>query len=102
MDSYCVWLGNGSCNSSIYLWRNIKSDFNPAVTLGLAVIGNFAWASVPGYIAAQMLGAIVGACLVYIHYKKHFDATEDKEYKRGSFLDSTSNKKYIYNFVSNL
>lgn len=34
---------------------------NPAVTLGMAVIGKFAWKSVPVYIGAQLLGAVLGA-----------------------------------------
>jgi MIP family channel proteins len=34
---------------------------NPAVTLGLAVIGHFPWRYVPAYLAAQLLGAALGA-----------------------------------------
>src|SRR2546422_10183667 len=37
------------------------AHLNPAVTIGLASIGKFAWASVPLYITAQMLGAFLGA-----------------------------------------
>ena len=33
------------------------AHINPAVTLGLAAAGNFAWGDVPSYVAAQMLGA---------------------------------------------
>lgn len=51
------------------------AHLNPAVSLGLAVAGKFAWASVPGYIAAQMLGGFGGALLVYVFYKDHYDAT---------------------------
>ena len=42
------------------------AHINPAVTLGLASIGSFEWALVPGYIAAQMLGAFLGAVVVSI------------------------------------
>ena len=38
------------------------AHLNPAVTIGLATIGSFPWADVPGYLAAQMLGAIAGRC----------------------------------------
>src|SRR5437762_2270346 len=41
------------------------AHLNPAVTIGLASIGKFAWASVPVYIAAQMLGAFLGAGVVW-------------------------------------
>ena len=45
------------------------AHLNPAVTLGLAVAGKFAWGQVLGYIVAQMLGGFVGALLVYVFYK---------------------------------
>jgi len=35
------------------------AHLNPAVTIGLAAIGKFAWGSVPGYVAAQLLGALL-------------------------------------------
>ncbi len=54
------------------------AHLNPAVTLGLAVAGKFAWALVPGYIIAQMLGGFVGAVLVYVFYKDHYKATADQ------------------------
>ncbi|WP_067500394.1 aquaporin Z [Actinoplanes sp. TFC3] len=40
--------------------------FNPAVTLGLAVAGRFAWRQVPSYAAAQLTGAVGGAALLYV------------------------------------
>ncbi|RNI29901.1 aquaporin family protein [Rufibacter immobilis] len=53
------------------------AHLNPAVTLALAIVGKFAWDQVSLYIAAQMLGAILGALLVWLIYKPHFDTTED-------------------------
>src|SRR4029434_8050121 len=44
------------------------AHLNPAVTLALASIGAFPWAAVPGYVGAQMIGAIVGAFLVWVLY----------------------------------
>ncbi|MCL2202024.1 MAG: aquaporin family protein [Oscillospiraceae bacterium] len=61
------------------------AHFNPAVTLGLAVSGNFAWSSVAGYIGSQMAGGFFGAILVYIFYRQHFNATEDQATKLGVF-----------------
>src|SRR4030081_1029066 len=40
------------------------AHLNPAVTIALATIGSFPWAQVPGYVAAQMIGAVLGAVLV--------------------------------------
>ena len=51
------------------------AHLNPAVTLGLAIAGKFAWGQVLGYIVAQMLGGFVGALLVYVFYKDHYKAT---------------------------
>ncbi|MFR1804060.1 MAG: MIP/aquaporin family protein, partial [Faecalispora jeddahensis] len=59
--------------------------FNPALVLGLAAIGKLDWAVVPGYILAEMLGGFVGAVLVWVMYKNHFDATEDGNSKLGVF-----------------
>lgn len=53
------------------------AHLNPAVTIGLAAAGQFAWSSVPAYIAAQLLGGFCGALLVYLFYKDHFNATAD-------------------------
>jgi glycerol uptake facilitator protein len=54
------------------------AHLNPAVTLGLAIAGSFPWASVLGYIVAQMLGGFVGAILVWLFYKDHYKATKDQ------------------------
>ena len=54
------------------------AHLNPAVTLGLAIAGTFPWASVCGYIVAQMLGGFVGAWLVWVFYKDHYKATADE------------------------
>ena len=53
------------------------AHLNPAVTLGLATGGRFEWNLVPGYVISQMLGAFVGAVLVWLFYRRHFDATDD-------------------------
>src|ERR1700740_3238826 len=48
------------------------AHLNPAVTIGLAIAGKFAWNKVLLYIAAQMLGAFIGAFLVWLMYYDHF------------------------------
>ena len=48
------------------------AHINPAVTIGLAAAGRFAWSSAPGYVAAQLLGGIFGAVLVYLFYRDHY------------------------------
>jgi glycerol uptake facilitator protein len=50
------------------------AHINPAVTLAFAVRRDFPWRKVPGYIAAQVVGAFLGALLVYIVYKAAIDS----------------------------
>src|SRR5262245_22399430 len=39
---------------------------NPAVTLALAASGKFPWREVPGYVAAQLVGATAGAAAIFL------------------------------------
>ena len=53
-------------------WPISGAHINPAVTIGLAVIGKFPWAMVVPYIIAQMIGAFLGAVIVWLAYRKIF------------------------------
>ena len=66
------------------------ASFNPALTIALAVDGSFAWSMVPGYIIAQIAGAFVGGCIVYLLFKGQFGATEDPGTKLGVFCTGPS------------
>src|SRR6187397_787161 len=59
-------------------WIVVTAGWAFAVTIAMACIGNFPWASVPVYITAQMIGAIFGATLVWLAYLPHWAVTEDK------------------------
>jgi glycerol uptake facilitator protein len=61
------------------------AHLNPAVTVALASIGAFSWADVPGYIAAQVLGAAVGGVLVWLLYLPHWRPTQDANLKLAVF-----------------
>jgi glycerol uptake facilitator protein len=52
------------------------AHINPAVTIAFAARRGFPWRKVPGYIAAQLVGAFLGALLVYIVYKGAIDSYE--------------------------
>ena len=78
------------------------AHLNPAVTVALAVIGKFEWALVPTYILAQMLGAMLGAFIVWIVYRQHFNATDDAATKLGVFCTSPSISKPADNILSEL
>ncbi|MBC2581098.1 MIP/aquaporin family protein [Clostridium sp. DJ247] len=76
------------------------AHFNPALTIALAAIGKFAWAQVPGYIIAQMLGGFVGAVLVWLLYLPHWKETEDKGAKLGIFCTGPAIRSYGSNFLT--
>ncbi len=61
------------------------AHLNPAVTVGLASIGKFAWAKVPGYILAQVAGGFAGGVIVWLAYLPHWRVTEDQAAKLGVF-----------------
>ncbi len=52
------------------------AHINPAVTVAFAAFGRFPWRKVPGYIVAQILGAIAGSALVYMVYRDAIQAFE--------------------------
>ncbi len=74
------------------------AHLNPAVTIGLAIAGKFAWSQVASYIIAQLLGAMLGAFLVWLFHKDHFTITEDE----GGKLACFSTGPAIRNTVSNM
>jgi glycerol uptake facilitator protein len=76
------------------------AHINPAVTLALASIGAFDWVMVPGYIIAQMLGAFVGATLVWLHYLPHWKETEDPALKLGVFSTGPAIRNTAANFIA--
>lgn len=76
------------------------AHINPAVTIALAVNGSFPWTDVPGYCLAQLLGAFVGAAIVWLHYLPHWKVTEDKEAKLAVFCTSPAIRSTIPNFIS--
>lgn len=86
---------------AIYLVGGVSgAHLNPAVTLALAAAGQFDWANAPAYIAGQMLGAILGACLVYLQYLPHWAKTEDKSAKLAVFCTAPAIRHTPSNLVA--
>ena len=76
------------------------AHINPAVTLALALVGNFSWEMVPGYIFAQLAGAFSGAVVVYIFYKDHYNETEEPTAVLSTFATQPAIKNRVLNFFS--
>jgi glycerol uptake facilitator protein len=75
------------------------AHLNPAVTIGFALRdGNFA--KFGPYVAAQLLGAIVGAALVWLHYFPHWKETPDTVAKLACFSTAPAIRNTITNLVS--
>lgn len=86
MAAYCVASVSGA-------------HLNPAVTLGLASVGSLPWSEVPVYFIAQMIGAIVGAVLVYVAYLPHWKETPEPESKLGVFATGPAIRSNVPNFI---
>lgn len=78
------------------------AHINPAVTIGLASIGEFSWALVPGYIIAQILGGFLAGMVVFATYKKHFAATKDPASKLGVFSTIPAIRSLGWNTVTEI
>jgi len=78
------------------------AHLNPAVTLGLAFAGKFSWDLVPTYIAGEMIGAMLGASLVWIFNKDHFAITEDEGAKLACFSTGPAIRKPVSNLISEM
>jgi len=78
------------------------AHLNPAVTIGLAIAGKFAWASVGSYILAQMLGAMLGAFLVWLMYYDHFQKTNDRGFVLAVFCTGPAVRNYLSNILSEI
>lgn len=76
------------------------AHLNPAVTVGLAIAGKFPWQQVPGFIAAQLIGAMTGAVLVWLMYKDHFRATEEAGLTSAAFYTAPAIKNTKLNLIS--
>ena len=78
------------------------AHLNPAVTIAMATAGNLPWSSVLPFIVAQMLGAMIGAFLVWVMYRDHFNRTTDSWLQLAAFSTRPSIADNIPNLISEL
>lgn len=78
------------------------AHLNPAVTLALAITGKFVWAKVGYYILAQLIGSIIGAVIVWVVYRDHFNNTNDAATEMAVFCTSPAIKNRTFNLLSEI
>jgi glycerol uptake facilitator protein len=76
------------------------AHINPAVTIALAVNGATPWGDVPFFIAGQMVGAFLGAVIVWLHYLPHWEVTEDPGLKLAVFSTGPAIRNTTSNLIS--
>jgi glycerol uptake facilitator protein len=78
------------------------AHLNPAVTFGFAVQGSTEWGDVPEYFAGELVGAFIGACLVWAAYSNHWRATEDPGLKLAVFCTAPAIRNTVANVVTEI
>jgi glycerol uptake facilitator protein len=76
------------------------AHLNPAITIAFAAIGKIKWSLVPIYIVAQLLGAMVGATVVWFTYRQHFSEIAAAETKLAVFSTRPAIRSGFNNLVS--
>ncbi len=99
--------------SGVVVAYNSGAHLNPAVTLGLVANGatkfgvgkaavDVTFVTVVLFILAQLIGAIIGAVLTWLAYKKHFDEEPDPANKLGVFSTGPAIRSYAWNLVTEI
>jgi len=77
------------------------AHLNPAVTMGFAVSSGHFGKFAP-YLVAQVAGAFVGACLVWLHYLPHWKETPDQGLKLACFCIAPAIRSFAANLISEI
>ncbi|PLS35186.1 aquaporin [Carnobacterium maltaromaticum] len=101
-----VLLGDGVCAAvtiAVYVAGFMgPAHLNPAVTIAMAIAGNFSWSLVVPFILAQVAGGVIGATLVWLTYLDHWQATEDKGAILGTFATGPAIRNYPANVLTEM
>ena len=99
-----ITLGWGlAVTMGIYVSGTVSdAHINPAVTIAFASIGDFPWNKVPMYITAQMLGAAIGAIIVFLNYLPHWEKTKDQAAKLAVFATAPGSSREVRSLSSNV
>lgn len=79
-----------------------SGHLNPAVTIAMTAFGGFGSSLLATYIGAQFAGAIAGATIVWLAYKQHFAATDDKDLKLAVFCNAPAIRSVGHNLTTEI
>jgi glycerol uptake facilitator protein len=78
------------------------AHLNPAVTIGLAIVGKFAWGKVLLFVVAQLVGSIIGSFIVWIIYRDHFSETNEPATEMAVFCTAPAIHNRWFNLLSEI
>ncbi|MFZ7088041.1 MIP/aquaporin family protein [Curtobacterium sp. RRHDQ10] len=78
------------------------AHLNPAVSLAQFMLGNITFGAMLVYWLAQMIGAFIGAVIVWLAYRQHFDEEPDPAAKLGVFSTGPAIRSYGWNLVTEI
>lgn len=78
------------------------AHLNPALSIALAFTGDLPWNEVPIYISGQVIGAMIGALLTYLHYLPHWRVTDNYGAKLGTFATGPAIPYTFANIISEM
>ncbi|MCP4180251.1 MAG: aquaporin family protein [bacterium] len=78
------------------------AHLNPAVTIAMIVVGKLPASLAVTYILGQFTGAAIGAFLVFLAYKSHWEKTEDPDLKLSVFCTIPAIRKYKHNIMTEI
>lgn len=90
-----------TCAVIVALAVGSNAHLNPAVTIGVGVVTG-QWSHAGAYIAGQLLGALLGAVLVWLHYLPHWGQTDNPAGKRACFCTSPAVRNLPANALSEI
>lgn len=79
-----------------------SGHINPAITLAMGLISDFDQGLILPYLVAQFAGSFLGAVIVWLSYKQHFEATEDGNAKLGVFCNAPAIRSTGHNLITEI
>jgi glycerol uptake facilitator protein len=86
--------------AGVYVAFRTGGSLNPAVTLGLWIVGNITFSQSLFFYAGELVGAFIGAVIAWLAFRDHFDAEEDAGKKLAVFSTGPAIRSYAWNTVT--